>query len=586
MKRLPMRAPRARRFTAGRLVSAATLALAIALIGVAGAAGDTQGPITFETYSLGGINGQQGWSDAGGYDANVASVASYPAASGYGFGSQALQISDAVTSSSFGDQIFSPGLAQAAGESGQPHFEASFSIASATGAAQSGQHVSVSPDDGNGGRMSYLRFEDQLNGIHVFFDDATDAGPAGTVATFTDNDIATLSYGSAHTVAFAIDFKPGPANDVVTITIDGTVAATGTTWEDYYRYDPEQAGNGNVVPPTSKLLFREAGSSDSGNAGNGYLIDGVSVASSTPPPPCTATGFVRDGIDLTAKIVNPSSPVSGTVDATGCNIGVYYGPGHSGSVAGADVSGANYFGVVADGAAVDVTGSQVHSIGEVPLNGTQHGNAIYFTNAASGSISGNAISHYQKNGITAVGGSSVTISGNTVTGEGPVGYIAQNGIEVGSGATGTVHDNIVSDNAYTGPNGAASGGVLVFGGPAFGVPYTTGVQVVHNTLTGNDVGIYLYNADASGNAPKTQTKNGAVNNTITNNQRTNTTGSSATCGYQAGVSEFGSKDNIVNNKISGLGYTRVANDCAGTPAMFIREIDTTGTQLAHVQNNK
>jgi parallel beta-helix repeat protein len=304
---------------------------------------------------------------------------------------------------------------------------------------------------------------------------------------------------------------------------------------------------------------------------------------------CTQTGLMRDGLNLTAAEVNPSGTVSGTVDASGCNIGVYYGPGHTGAVS-AEVKNANYFGVVADGAAVNVTGSNVHDIGEVPLNGSQHGNAIYYTNAASGTISGNTVGHYQKNGITAVNGSSVTISGNTVNGEGPVSNIAQNGIEVGSGATGTVQDNTVSGNAYTGPNGASSGGVLVFGGPFFGVgvPYTTGVQVSHNTLTNNDVGIYLYNADANGFAPKTQTKNGAVNNTITNSQNTNTTGCGS-IGYQVGISELGTKDNIVNNKISGTGYTPSSNlpVCSASAApIWKAQIDTSGVEKVHLKNNK
>jgi hypothetical protein len=593
VKRLNMHGGRARLKAARshRFIVAAAFAVVIGMIGVGGAGADSAGPITFEspTYTTGGINTQQGWSDTGGYDAAIVSVSAFPAATGYGFGAQALRISDAVTSGSFGDQTFSPGLAHPAGEAQpQSHFDASFSIGSATGAQQVGQHLSVSPDDGNGSRMSYLRFEDQASGIDVWFDDVTTGGSFGTPANFTDTKIATLAYGSAHTASFAIDFKPGAGNDVVTIALDGLVTATGTTWEDYYRYDPEQVGNGNVVPTTSKLIFREGGTNDGGNAGRGYLIDGVSLSSSTPPPPCSTTGFSRDGIPLTAKLVNPSSTVTGAVDASGCNIGVYYGPGHTGGVSGANVSGASYFGVVADGAAVNVTGSAVHNIGEAPFNGAQHGNGLYYTGGATGTISGNTVSRYQKNGITAVGGSSVLISGNTVSGEGAVDYIAQNGIEVGSGATGTVQDNSVSGNAYKGPNGASSGGVLVFGGPAFGagVPYTTGVTVNHNTLTGNDVGIYLYNADGNGNPPKSQTKNGAVNNTITNTQRTNTTGFSPTCGYQAGVSELGTKDNIVNNKITGVGYTPASGDCAGTLPLFIRAIDTDGSVLIHVKNNK
>ena len=152
-----------------------------------------------------------------------------------------------------------------------------------------------------------------------------------------------------------------------------------------------------------------------------------------------------------------------------------------------------------------------------------------------------------------------------------------------------MQDNTVSDNAYTGPNGASSGGVLVFGGPFFGVgvPYTTGVQVVHNTLTNNDVGIYLYNADAQGNAPKTQTKNGAVNNTIANTLGDrNTTGCGSSLGYQAGISEFGTKDNIVNNKISGSGYTPSSPPvCSGT-GTWKTQIDTSGVEKVHLKNNK
>lgn len=305
----------------------------------------------------------------------------------------------------------------------------------------------------------------------------------------------------------------------------------------------------------------------------------VGAASATATS-CTQTGFFRDGINMTADQIGGN--VTGALDAGGCNIGVYYGPGTSATVSGASIYGANYFGVVADGAAVNVTGSQVNNIGEVPFNGTQHGNAIYYTNS-SGTISGNTVSLYQKNGITAVNGSSVSISGNTVTGEGPVTYIAQNGIEVGSGTSATVSGNTVSGNAYTGTNDASSSGILVFGGPCFGSAYTTGVSVTKNTLTNNDVGIFLYNADATCLATSpSKTQNKAVNNTITNSNETNVSGNGYPNGYQAGISDLGNKDNIVNNTISGAGYTQ-ANAPAGTTYALI---DTTGSQAAHVNNNK
>jgi hypothetical protein len=100
------------------------------------------------------------------------------------------------------------------------------------------------------------------------------------VATFNETDIATLSRTTAHSIRFEINFKNGPGNDVVKIFIDGKKMATGTTWEDYYRYDPEASGSGNVVPTTSKLLFREGGTAVARNAGNGFLVDGVSLKSS------------------------------------------------------------------------------------------------------------------------------------------------------------------------------------------------------------------------------------------------------------------------------------------------------------------
>lgn len=247
------------------------------------AVADNLGPITFEppTYVTGNINGQNGWMKSGPYDVAVASVASFPAAAGYGFGAQALRLSDAVTSGSFGDQTFSPALASPAGESpAQTHFDASFWIGTALATLQPGLHVSVSPDDGNGSRVSYLRFEDQADGVHVFFADVTNPGPLPTVATFNETDIATLSRATAHSIRFSIDFKTGPANDVVRIYVDGALEITGTTWEDYYRYDPEQVGNANTVPNVSKLLFRESGAANPANLGNGFLVDAVSLSSS------------------------------------------------------------------------------------------------------------------------------------------------------------------------------------------------------------------------------------------------------------------------------------------------------------------
>jgi len=275
-----------------RLLLLASLVLGLAALVTPLAGADTTGRIMFEpsTYTMGDINGQNGWMKTGAYDVGVANVGTFPAAGGYGFGTQALRISDSVTSGSFGDQTFSPGLLRPAGE-GTPMriFDSSFRIGTTMAGEQPGLHTSVSPDDGNGARMSYLRFEDRFDGVHVFFDDVTNPGPIGTESTWNETEIATLSRTEAHSIGFSVKFNTGPHNDTVKIYVDGTRLITGSSWEDYYRFDPEQTGNGNVVSPISKLLFRASGTANVGNDGNGFLVDGLSVNSlsmsnsATPP---------------------------------------------------------------------------------------------------------------------------------------------------------------------------------------------------------------------------------------------------------------------------------------------------------------
>lgn len=271
---------------------------------------------------------------------------------------------------------------------------------------------------------------------------------------------------------------------------------------------------------------------------------------------CTSTGFYRDGINMTAALINPTGTVTGTLNATGCNIGVYYDNG-VGSVNNANISGANYFGVLVNGdvntVSVSVTNSSVHDIGESPLNGAQHGVGIYYralgTGTASGTIRGNTVSNYQKGGIVANGlGTNVTIKGNIVTGQGPVAYIAQNGIQVGYGAIAQVNSNTVTGNSYTGSS-TASGGIIVVGGPCYGGAYTVGTQIVGNTVRNNDIGIWLSNIqEGCVSAPLTQTNVKVINNTISNSAFTN-----GIC-YQAGVADQGNNDKIINNTISGTGY--------------------------------
>lgn len=270
---------------------------------------------------------------------------------------------------------------------------------------------------------------------------------------------------------------------------------------------------------------------------------------------CTPTGYAG----LTAAMVNPATTVSGTVDATGCDIGVYVDTGE-GAVDGAHVFGAKYFGVMVNGDAsfvsVDVTNTKVSNIGDVPLSGRQYGVGIYYrgffsAGGASGRIVGNTVEAYQKNGITANGvGVAVQIRDNVVSGDGPTARTAQNGIQVGFGATATVMKNTVTGNSYTGGNWA-SGGILVVGGAYYGqcgdggaCPYTSGTRITQNTVDGNDVGVFLSNWSASLSAPESATNIHVVNNTISNTVLLNSY-------YQAGISDVGNNDKLIANTITG-----------------------------------
>jgi hypothetical protein len=243
---------------------------------------------------------------------------------------------------------------------------------------------------------------------------------------------------------------------------------------------------------------------------------------------------------MTAAVINPTSTVTGTLDAGSCNIGVYIDSVDA-KIDTADISGANYFGVVVNGdsgsPSASISNSNIHDIGETPLNDTQHGVGIYFrsffvTGSASGTISNNSFTRYQKGGIVANGqGVNVAITDNIVTGQGRVDYIAQNGIQVGYGASASVMRNTVIGNAYTGTNGASSAGILVVGGPFFGtgpdgspLPFTVNTRIIQNTVRESDVGVWLANLNADLSPPTSATNIKVVNNVLSNLLVTNMSG--------------------------------------------------------------
>ena len=227
---------------------------------------------TFDSgFTNGSVNGQNGWKSTGSHDQEVTD-------NSYGYeslGCKVLRLSNANATNAFGDQTFSAPASRLAGESvTNDQYEAEFSFGSTKQSEQPGLALSISPDDGTGNRMSYIGLSDTATGIKLtFYDTNTDGN-------FVATSLGEVSRNQAHTIKFAIDFKSGESNDVVKVYLDGTLVHTGTTWEQYYRNSPEQASNGNVVPTVDRLLFRAGGSAVPANDGNGYVFDGVTVATS------------------------------------------------------------------------------------------------------------------------------------------------------------------------------------------------------------------------------------------------------------------------------------------------------------------
>jgi len=265
---------------------------ALALLAMPAAAGaDTTGTL-FEPPSFvpGTINGQGGWLKSGGFDAAVVTNSASVAAV---FGAQSLRISNATTSGSFADQTFSAPLVDGAGEATsvnggqaggarQPRFDASFQFMSADPVAeQPGLAITVSPDSGNGGRMSFLRLRDKPNGLAIdFVDVPSPQTNANQHVDFHEVEIAQgLDRAVPHSVRISSDFIGGANNDVVKVYVDGQLKVTGSSWENYYRNDSEN-GPANRVPVVDRLLLRVSSTAQPANQGKGFLIDGVSTRSS------------------------------------------------------------------------------------------------------------------------------------------------------------------------------------------------------------------------------------------------------------------------------------------------------------------
>jgi parallel beta-helix repeat protein len=128
--------------------------------------------------------------------------------------------------------------------------------------------------------------------------------------------------------------------------------------------------------------------------------------------------------------------------------------------------------------------------------GCQQGLGVYVASDAghtsSVGMNYDTVTNYDKNGITCDdAGTDCSITGSAVTGIGPTGLIAQNGIQFYDADGGSVMGSTVSGNTYTGGTYTAAGLLVISTGT---------LNLSGNTVSNSDVNIYL-GTDGTGPAP-------------------------------------------------------------------------------------
>jgi hypothetical protein len=271
-------------------------------------------------------------------------------------------------------------------------------------------------------------------------------------------------------------------------------AGTFCTWADVLSRYPgativggfginQGSGNGSLVASTDALTLGYGGNSitydfeDSNchwsDAGTTRTLLGDCVTSTTIGIP---NGMTFNGAGYTITAIDPAGGhfVGAVIRNLGTSANVTNLHVTASNLTNTCDAGADRLrGILFEGASGSITNNTVTGVRQ-GLSGCQEGNAIEVRNtplSESGSvevgpdvtvtISGNTVSNYQKNGITANGAVVANIFNNTVTGDGPINYIAQNGIQVGFGGTATLKGNVVSGNWYS-PADTESCGVLLY----------------------------------------------------------------------------------------------------------------------------
>lgn len=252
----------------------------------------------FESFTAGSINGQDGWTATNpAFAQGIVNV-------GGAHGNVFLR-ANTYTSGSFGDQPMSPGVTPV-GEVGSVNYAgnhlstASFDFRAVNDGSNDGSQTSVTLTDAPGSRMWNVSLENGPGGVSLTTYNI-DPTLVGGHVSFNPVTLATGLTGW-HTLSVSSTFVNGSDNDQVNYYLDGNLVGSTGTWEEYYRLDTEQAGNGNQLFASDRLLFRTGGAAVAGAAG--FHFDNVSLATAVPEP----TGIALLGLGAGALLLQRRRP--------------------------------------------------------------------------------------------------------------------------------------------------------------------------------------------------------------------------------------------------------------------------------------
>lgn len=272
---------------------------------------------------------------------------------------------------------------------------------------------------------------------------------------------------------------PGFTGSADALVVDAE--GTATTWD----FEPALGGCSVAANPATETLtlLADCVTDETLLVPDGWTLDGDGYAiTAVDPAGGHFKGAVVRNAGAVAHVRDLGVTVSGLADAC-------------------DAGDDRLRGILFEGAAGSITGNTVTGIRQGATSGCQEGNAIEARNApfdASGSdvavtIADNLVSGYQKTGIVANGSVVATIRDNQVTGDGPVTYIAQNGIQVGFGGRAVVEGNSVTGNDYP-PASWVACGILLF--------EADGVKTRRNAADGNERDFCNYGRGGGNVAPE------------------------------------------------------------------------------------